>query len=405
MDFIWEGLPKPVREKVGKCSSAKELWDKLHDIYSSPIADSENAKEDADTEQEERCSSCQTDSEEEENDEAKVDYKEKLISAIKYLRKEREENKSSKKDLMKKKKSVQGSEKDQQVIKNLRAQLEEARRIEETLEYQKKCLEANIAAQKEDAERRENILMDHLKERTNDLNQLEEEFGQEERRMEEEIIALKTQLEEAKRTKEVMKSQIMKKEKEVENLEEEVVTLRVKIDKLNKKVEETETSISVVENEEKYSTLLEKKNEENRKSYAEVLKGRNHGQPESKKTIEDTSSRIPSMFKPQKSFNHDHDQSKKKFRRTTPQRRSFTPRYENLFYVHCFYCTNFGHKVADCRDYKRNVQADRAYVVAHNIECYKCHNYGHIASYCRSMIDTSMKDNTNIRYKKVWIRK
>jgi hypothetical protein len=25
MDFIWEGLPKPVREKVGKCSSAKEL--------------------------------------------------------------------------------------------------------------------------------------------------------------------------------------------------------------------------------------------------------------------------------------------------------------------------------------------------------------------------------------------
>jgi septal ring factor EnvC (AmiA/AmiB activator) len=121
--------------------------------------------------------------------------------------------------------------------------------------------------------------MDHLRERTNDLNQLEEEFGQEERRMEEEIIALKIQLEEAKRTEEVMKSQIMKKEEEVENLEEEVVTLRFKIDKLNKKVEETETSTSVVENEEKHSTLLEKKNEENRKSYAEVLKGRNHGQP------------------------------------------------------------------------------------------------------------------------------
>jgi hypothetical protein len=48
MDFIWEGLPKLVREKVGKCSSSKELWDKLHDIYSSPIADLENAKEDAD---------------------------------------------------------------------------------------------------------------------------------------------------------------------------------------------------------------------------------------------------------------------------------------------------------------------------------------------------------------------
>jgi hypothetical protein len=200
MDFIWEGLPKPVREKVGKCSSAKEIWDKLHDIYSSPIPDSKNAKEDEDTEQEEICLSCQTDSEEEEYDEAKVDYKEKLISAIKYLRKEREENKSSKKELMKQKQSVQGSKKDQQVIKNLRAQLEEARRIEETLEYQNKCLEAKIAAQKEEAKRREKILMDHLKERTNDLNQLEEEFGQEEKRLEEEIITLKIQLEEAKRT-------------------------------------------------------------------------------------------------------------------------------------------------------------------------------------------------------------
>jgi hypothetical protein len=62
-------------------------------------------------------------------------------------------------------------------------------------------------------------LIDHLKERTIDLSQLEEEFGQEERRLEEEIIALKIQLEEAKRTKEVMKSQIMKKEEDVENLE------------------------------------------------------------------------------------------------------------------------------------------------------------------------------------------
>jgi septal ring factor EnvC (AmiA/AmiB activator) len=105
------------------------------------------------------------------------------------------------------------------------------------------------------------------------------------------IENLKIHLEEVKRTEEVMKSQIMKKEEEVDKLEEEVVTLRSKIVKLNKNVEETETSTSVIENEEKHSRLLEKKNEENRKNYVEVLKGKNHGQPESKKTIEDTSSR------------------------------------------------------------------------------------------------------------------
>jgi chromosome segregation ATPase len=225
-------------------------------------------------------------------------------------------------------------------------------------------LEANIEAQKEEAEMREKILTDHLKERTNDLNQLEAEFGQEEKGLEEEIITLKIHLEEAKRTKEVMKSQMMKKEEEVENLEEEVVTLRVKVVQLNKNVKETEASTSSIE-------VPKRKNEEKPKTYAEAIKGsmkKEECKPlkknilEVQKTQEEDYKRRPSMFKPQRSFNHDHDQSRQEFRRTTPQRRSFTPRYENFFYGHCFYCTNFGHKVADCRDYERNVQARNAYV-------------------------------------------
>jgi hypothetical protein len=90
-------------------------------------------------------------------------------------------------------------------------------------------LEAKIVAQKEEAEKREKILTDHLKERTEDLNHLEAEFSQQERKLEEEIITLKIQLEEAKRIEEVMKIQMMKKEEEVEKLEEEVVTLKSKI--------------------------------------------------------------------------------------------------------------------------------------------------------------------------------
>jgi hypothetical protein len=52
-------------------------------------------------------------------------------------------------------------------------------------------LEANIVAHKEEAEMREKILTGHLKERTNDLNQIEAEFGQEEKGIEEKIITLK----------------------------------------------------------------------------------------------------------------------------------------------------------------------------------------------------------------------
>jgi hypothetical protein len=57
MDFILEELYDSINDKVGKCSSYKEIWDKLHNIYSSPITESENVKEDVVTDQEERCPS------------------------------------------------------------------------------------------------------------------------------------------------------------------------------------------------------------------------------------------------------------------------------------------------------------------------------------------------------------
>jgi CO dehydrogenase/acetyl-CoA synthase beta subunit len=78
MDFILEGLPDSVKDKVGQCSSTKELWDKLHNLYfkeSHSITEPEHAnqnKEDVEEEQEEICSSCQTDSEEEDCEEGIV---------------------------------------------------------------------------------------------------------------------------------------------------------------------------------------------------------------------------------------------------------------------------------------------------------------------------------------------
>jgi hypothetical protein len=102
-----------------------------------------------------------------------------------------------------------------------------------------------------------------------------------------------------------MKIQMTKKEEECEKIEEEVVSLRIEVDRLNKKLKNSpvlditsfecigETSYkedanhnkSVEENrsptqlvEEKCSRLPERKNKEKAKSYAEVLKGMNHGQ-------------------------------------------------------------------------------------------------------------------------------
>jgi len=71
---------------------------------------------------------------------------------------------------MKQKESAHIFEESQHVIKNLRTQLEEARKIEENLKVQKQYLEAHITTQKEEVEMREKIFTNHLKERTNDLN-------------------------------------------------------------------------------------------------------------------------------------------------------------------------------------------------------------------------------------------
>jgi hypothetical protein len=70
-------------------------------------------------------------------------YESKLISALDELRKE---NKLLKKELMKQKESVHIFKESQQVMDNLRTQLEESRKIKENLEYQKQYLEANIEA-------------------------------------------------------------------------------------------------------------------------------------------------------------------------------------------------------------------------------------------------------------------
>jgi cytochrome c-type biogenesis protein CcmH/NrfF len=71
MDFILEGLLDSIKEKVGKCSSAKELWERLQNIYSNkyhPITRPnhiEQNKEEVKSKQEERCPSCQKNSIEE----------------------------------------------------------------------------------------------------------------------------------------------------------------------------------------------------------------------------------------------------------------------------------------------------------------------------------------------------
>jgi hypothetical protein len=52
--------------------------------------------------------------------------------------------------------------------------------------------------------------------------------------------------------------------------------------------------------------------------------------------------------------------------------------------------------------YEINGQTRKSYVAPHDIESYKCHNYGHKTRVCRSMMNTSLRKNTDIKFKNVW---
>jgi hypothetical protein len=105
---------------------------------------------------------------------------------------------------------------------------------------------------------------------------------------------LKTQLEEGKRKEEVMQIQMIMKEKECEKLEKEIMTLRVEVNKLSKKLKSSQVLENILNNQSPYneksrqgyknvhfeegSSSMMKEIEQ--KSYAKVIKGKNHGQQE-----------------------------------------------------------------------------------------------------------------------------
>jgi hypothetical protein len=108
----------------------------------------------------------------------------------------------------------------------------------------------------------------------------------------EENIHLRTLLEEGKRKEEVIQIHIIKKLKECEKLKKEIVTLRIQVNKLNKNLKSSQVLENILNSQRPYSdkSILGYKNvhleegsssmmkETKGRSYAEVIKGRNHGQ-------------------------------------------------------------------------------------------------------------------------------
>jgi hypothetical protein len=264
----------------------------------------------------------------------------------------------------------------------------------------------------------------------------EEEVSKSIKKIEQIIVDLKTQLQEAKRIEEVLSKQLNDKEKNCEKLEVEIVLLRRKLEK--------GTNLSKLESSSKIlDDILNSQRPSSNKAglgydHKETNKGSKYGIQKSDKNPRTYAASLQSSFKREENqIKTDSNQqisalSPKinEYRRNTTPRRTPPKRYQQLFLGYCFSCHNFGHKALDCKAYRKNYhksvqgyghknnkssrnQRSRNYnsfspLQDYNIECYKCNNYGHKASNCRLSKDsmkTSISNSQEEKYKKIWKEK
>jgi hypothetical protein len=186
------------------------------------------------------------------------------------------------------------------------------------------------------------------------------------------IVHLKTQIEEAKRVEELLKNQINEKEESCHKLEAEIVDLRKKVEKSNKFLNSSRILDEILESQRSpcdKSGLGYKKET----THAEASTSKEHEVSPSKK--EDNVAKQPST------------QGKENFKRTKQGRHQEailgTPkqRYESVFHGHCYSCNGYGHKVFECRSYERRYNGR-----FHNtMRCWRCDQVGHIVVHCNTM--------------------
>jgi hypothetical protein len=236
------------------------------------------------------------------------------------------------------------------------------------------------------------------------------QFEKDSKKPDEDFALLKVELEEAKKIEDILKQQLSEKKARCEALEEEVVKTRKEMEKFKALYLQNLPSIKA---STELNDILSKQRSPLLKTGLGYVSGSSSKQPESKESVKmikfqvsrqsDHVSTLPPKANKDKMI-PDKKQRYQKMEQQIPRRRpSF--RYQNFFHGYCFYCSNFGHKIANCQIKFRDMQLRRSRnkqslqhrtkqpmsrqsctnhfdLLNNELECYNCHNFGHKAANC-----------------------
>ena len=201
MKAILNALPDSIKNNLGKCSSVKGIWDKLHDLHSkgalTMICSQENdgkqeGNPEAIKEGEDKSDNIKAkeDLEDEENEE---DFEEDLLTKLMAAMEE---------------------------IKNLKKENEE--------------LKKKVQFGDQDKTRKEvDLVKFQVQERDEEIAKIKEEFHQNKRNHHEELISMKNQLDKAKKREDTLSSHLEQRHKSLNKHEAEIGQYKEEVSSLN----------------------------------------------------------------------------------------------------------------------------------------------------------------------------
>jgi len=205
MKAILNALPDSIKSNLGKCSSTKGIWDKLHDLHSKGALTMTISQE----------------------DDGNLDRNPKPVKEAEHGN-----------DDVKAEADLEDKENEKDFVEELLAQLMNAMEEIDNLEKENEEFKKTALVGNQDQTRKKvDLIKLQVQERDEELAKLKKEYHQSKRKHHEEVISMTNQLNKAKKQEDALSSQLEQRHKSLNKLEEEIGQYKVEVSSLKSQLQ------------------------------------------------------------------------------------------------------------------------------------------------------------------------